>query len=68
MPLYKTNGIVMDHLFSEHAVVVYITYTMATYDLPDIYALARGITITKGSVDTTKALVDSLYSRKFLKV
>jgi len=30
----------MDHLFVEFAVVVYITYTMATSDFPDIYALA----------------------------
>jgi len=40
MPLYKTNGIVMDHLFGEYAIVVYITYNMATWDLPDVYALA----------------------------
>ena len=29
-------------LFGEFSEVVYITYTMATRDLPDIYALARG--------------------------
>jgi len=38
----SVNGTVMDHLFGDHAVVVYITYTMAMRDLPDIYALARG--------------------------
>jgi len=40
MPLYKSNGMVMDCLFGEYAVAVYITYTMATWDLPDLYALA----------------------------
>ena len=28
------------HLLGEHTQVVYITYTMATWDLPDIYARA----------------------------
>jgi len=30
----------MDQLFGEHAIVVYISYTTATWDYPDIYALA----------------------------
>jgi len=29
-------------LFGEYTEVVYITYTMASQDSPDIYALARG--------------------------
>ena len=31
------------HLLGEHARVVYITYTMATRVLPDIYSLAQGL-------------------------
>ena len=37
-------------LFDEYAEVVYITYTMATRDLPDIYALARGAAQGRGHI------------------
>ena len=42
MCLYKTDTLLPLLLFGEYTEVVCITYTMATRDLPDIYALARG--------------------------
>ena len=44
MRLYKSDGVIHSCLcyFLVSLEVVYITYTMATRDSPDIYALARG--------------------------
>ena len=44
-PLYKSNVVNagLSSFTREHARVVYITYTMATLDLPDIYACALGL-------------------------
>ena len=51
MRLYKNDGVTSQYLcffFGECTEVVYITYTMATRNSPDIYirALGHGITIT----------------------
>jgi len=51
MLLYKTDGVNPSLpllLFGEYTDVVYITYTMATRDLPDIYARALGPQIPRG--------------------
>ena len=45
-PLHKSNvvnGFVFFHLLGEHTRVVYIAYTMVTWDLPDIHACAFGL-------------------------
>ena len=34
-------------IFGEHTKVVYISYTMATQDFPDIYAHALGLQLNK---------------------
>jgi len=42
---YKTDSVISSRLcyfLVSYTEVVYITYTMSTRDLPDIYALARG--------------------------
>ena len=39
MRLYKTDGVIpLLPVFGEYTEVVYIIYTMATWDSPDIYA------------------------------
>ena len=46
MRLHKSDGVIsirLCYFFGEHAEVVYITYTMATRDSPDINARALGL-------------------------